>query len=398
MMQPSPEQTFDNAQRSVTLFDFLQVFSKRRRLICGLTLAAAAASTACSFLLSDVYCAKTMILPAQEDKTMMSAMMGQLGGLANLAGGAGISLGGPTTADLYVSMLKSEAIKDPIIDRFKLTEVYGDKNRSAAYKSLDRNIRIAAGKKDGIITVLVDDKDRNRAADMANAYVEELGKLAVRLNVTGAGQNRRFLEERLNTAKADLARAEEALKRFQSANKAVQVTAQAEASIKGIAELRAQLASREVQLATYRRKFTESRQEVKNLVTTVANLKGQIANLEGDGGANSSIPSVGSVPAIAQEYLRHMREFKIQETLVEMLTKQYEMATLAEAKEVSPFQVILKAKVPEEKSEPARSKIVLTATFCAFFLSLLLALLKENLSRMDEAARQRWRDLFKTRG
>lgn len=338
---------------------------------------------------ADIYTAKTMILPTQEDKGLMSAMIGQLGGLTNLMGGA---VSGQTTTDLYVSMLKSEALQDPIIDRFKLMERYKKHYRSDTYRVLAKKAVVSAGKKDGIITLSIDDEDAKRAAEMANAYVEELGKLTVRLNITGAGQNRAFLEERLAAAKANLAKAEDNLKVFQARNKAVQVTAQAEATIKGVAELRAQLAAQEVQLATYRRQFTESSQEVKNLATSVGNLRGQIAKLEGTG-ATSSIPSVGSVPAIGQEYIRLMREFKTQETLVELLTKQYEMASLAEAKDFSPFQVIQKARVPEKKSKPHRAMIVFLAILAAFFASIVAAFILENIEQMSPRDKERWGEM-----
>lgn len=373
------------------LIDYVKVIARRRRMIFLATLAAAMISLVYSLFLPNIYTAKTMILPAQDDKGMMSAMMAQLGGLATLAGGAGVSIGGSTTVDLYVTMLRSEAVKDPVIDRFKLMEVYKDKYRTETYRALDKNAAIVAGKKDGVITITVDDKDPKRAAEIANAYVEELGHLAIRLNVTGAGQNRSFLEERLSKARAELARAEENLKAFQAKNKAVQVTAQAEASIKGVAEMRAQLAAQEVQLATYRRQFTDTSQEVKNLATSVSNLRAQLARLEG-GGGNGAIPSVGSVPTIGQEYVRLMREFKIQESLVELLTKQYEMAKLSEAKDVSPLQVILKAKVPEKKSKPARLKIVLMVTSIALFFSIICSLILENLERIPEQKWKRWRE------
>jgi tyrosine-protein kinase Etk/Wzc len=392
-MQQTVEQT-PNATRTPRLIDYLQVIARRSRMIFGATLAAAVVSLVCSLMLPNVYTAKTMILPSQEDKGMMSAMMSQLGGLATLAGGAGVSLGGPSAVDLYVSMLKSEAVKDPIIDRFKLMEVYKDKYRTDAYRDLDKKAIIVAGKKDGIITITVDDKDPKRAAEMANAYVEELGKLAVRLNVTGAGQNRSFLEERLGKAKGDLVHAEESLKAFEAKNKAVQVTAQAEAAIKGIAEMKAQLAAKEVQLATYRRQFTESSQEVKNLSASVGSLRAQIAKLEG-GGGDGAIPSIGSVPTIAQEYVRLMREFKIQESLVELLTRQYEMASLSEAKDVSPFQVLLKARVPERKSKPSRTKIVLAGSVAMFIFSLFLALACENFCRLSDEERQRWKGMLR---
>ena len=158
--------------------------------------------------------------------------------------------------------------------------------------------------------------------------------------------------------------------------------------------MRAKLAAEEVKLATYRRQFTESSQEVKNQATAVANLRGQIAKLEGSGG-NSSIPSVGSVPAIGEEYIRLMREFKVQESLVEMLTKQYEMAKFSEAKDISPFQVLLKARVPERKSKPARAKMVFVITCLTFISSaILVMLLYENVNLMSEAEKERWKRIF----
>ena len=145
-----------------------------------------------------------------------------------------------------------------------------------------------------------------------------------------------------------------------------------------------------MQLATYRLRYTESSEEVKNLVATVSNLRAQIAKLEGSG-ENGAIPSVGSVPSLEQEYVRLMREFKIQESLFEILTKQYEMAKLSEAKDILPFQVILKARMPEKKSKPARAKIVIMSTFAVFLFSLLLAFVRENFDRMSEEKRKRWK-------
>lgn len=381
-------------RQTLSLFDYLQVIAGRFRTILKITLAAAVISLVGSLLLPNIYTARTLILPAQEDKGLMSAMMGQLGGLATLAGGVGTSIGGPTTADLYVSMLKSESVKDPVIDRFRLMELYGKKYRIDAYQILDKNTSVSLGKKDGIITIAVSDKDPKRAAALANAYVEELGNLAVRLNVAGAGRNRDFLEERLVKARAELSKAEENLKTFQAKYKTVSITAQTEATIKGVAELRAQLAAQEVQFATYRRQFTNASQEVKTLSAAVGNLKAQIAKLEG-GGGDSVIPSVGSAATIGQQYVRIMREFKVQESLVELLTKQYEMAKISEAKDVSPIQVIQSAKVPERKSRPSRLKIILFSVGAAFIVSIFWVFVVENLARMTVEEKARWQVIYK---
>jgi uncharacterized protein involved in exopolysaccharide biosynthesis len=293
-------------------------------------------------------------------------------------------------------MLQSEAIKDPIIDRYGLKKRFKAKYRADVYKRLDANAKVSAGKKDGVITISVSDCDPRWAAALADAYVQELGNLTIRLNVTGAGKNRLFLENRLGEAKADLARAEDSLKAFQTKNKALNVPEQAKATIEGVAQLRAQLALHEVQLATLRRQFTDASQEVKNAKSTITNLKAQVDQLEGQGGG--SIPSIGSVPNLGQEYVRLMREFKVQESIVELLTKQYELAKINETKDVSPFQVIQSAKVPERKSKPKRSQMVILATFTAFFLSVFFAFIREYADKMPKEDKARWREIIDMSG
>lgn len=382
----------DELEESPTFGEYLLVLVKYRKLIALVTSLTVIISVCYTLTLPNIYTARTMILPSEDDKGMMGAMLAQMGGLAGMAGG----LGGPTKTDLYVTMLKSETVKDPIIDRFDLLKVYELKFRQDAYVLLDRNAAISTGRKDGVVTISVDDKDPKRAAAIANAYVEELGKVAAGLNMTGAGRNRVFLEKRLMAAKADLQRAEDAMKLFQSRNKAVDVTEQARASIEGVAQLRGQLAAQEVQLGTLRQQFTEASQEVKSTQATIANIKNQIARLEGSDGGNS-IPSVGTVPGLGQEYVRLLREFKIQETLVETLTKQYEMVKINEAKDVSPFQVLQSAKVPEKKSKPSRSKTVLVALFASLIGSIGLVFALETFGKIDKKDKARWMSLLTAR-
>lgn len=389
MQQPEhlpPEAPLGNGPQPPSLLDYLEVLARRWKMIVGITLGAAIITAIITLFLPNIYTAKTMIIPGEDDKGGMGALMAQLGGLAAMAGAP---VGAKTTGDLYVTMLKSEAIKDPIIDRFKLMERYKASYRVDVYKKLDTSAVITLGKKDGVITISVDEKDPKLAAELANAYVDELGRLTARLNMSKASDNRGFLEKRLAEAKAELARAEDALKAFQTEHKAISVTDQAKATIEGVAQLRAQLAVQEVQLGTLRQQFTDNSQEVKTAKSAIASLRGQIAGLEGKGGASSSIPNIGNMPQLGQEYLRLMRDFKIQEALLEMLTKQYEVAKVSEAKDTSPFSVLQKAQVPERKSRPARAKAVKVALFIALMGSVILALGCENWGRMDESTRTR---------
>jgi uncharacterized protein involved in exopolysaccharide biosynthesis len=356
------------------------------------TVAAAALAAIISFFMPGIYSATAKIMPPQQEGTLLPAVMGQLGSLGTVAGDV---LGKGNKADMYLEILKSQAIMDPIIDRFKLMELYHQKYRQFTYKRLEDNASIEAGKKSGIISITVDDKDPKRAAAIANAYVEELDRLMKNVNVTGSGQKRIFLEKRLVAARADLVKAEEALRSFQSRHKTIVIEKQAEATIKGIAELRAQLVANEVQLATFRRQFTESSQEVKNAKSAVNNLRGQIARFEGAGTEDDAIPSVGSVPAIGQEHLRLMREFKTQEAIVDTLNKQRELASISEASTVSTLQVLQTATPPDFKSKPSRRKLVMLVTLSALLLSTAFAFVLENVEKMTDEEKERWRSSAK---
>lgn len=380
------------ASEEINILDLLLVLAKYWKMIVVTPLTVAVVTAICTLFMPNIYTAKAMILPGDDNGGgMMSAMMAQMGGLAAIAGGG---LGGATKADLYITMMKSEAIQSPIVDRFHLMEQYKAKFRTTAYAALHSSSVIAAGKKDGVITIAVNGKDPKLAADIANAYVDELGKMVAKLNMTGAGMNRAFLEERLNKANVDLAAAEDNLKTFQTRNKSVAVTDQARTTLEGVALLRAQLVAQEVQMATMLRQFTNESQDIKSAKATIASLRGQIARLEGSN-SEGSMPGVGAMPQLGQEYMRLMREFKIQETLVELLTKQYEMTKLNEAKDLAPFQVLQQARAPELKSKPNRSLIVLMAAFASGFLIVLVAFVCEFASKMSNDDRKRWQELQK---
>jgi tyrosine-protein kinase Etk/Wzc len=385
---------------TVNLLDYLEVVARHKGAIVGTSMAALVLSAAVSLCLPNLYSSTALILPPQQQNSgALEMIMGQMpGGMSSLAGDL---LGKGSPADQFVGILNSNAISDRIIDRFKLMQVYDKKYRIDTYKSLGQKVDIAVGKKDGIISITVEDRDPKRAAEIANAYVEELDNLSARLTMTDAGNDGVFLETRLAKAKGDLARAEEALKQFQTKTKAVDVTEQAKGTIKGVADLEGQLAVEEVKLGGMRRVFTDGSQDIKNQQAVIANLRGQIAKFQGTRGADA-IPGMGSVPELGEQYLRLMREFKIQEALVEFLTKQYEVTKLSQAKNTAGIQVIQKARVPDKKAKPKRSVIVLAATFAGFMLALLYAFLREAGARISSGDRERLlrirQDLLSGRG
>lgn len=374
-----------SGESEINLLELCQVLVKRRMLIIFVTLAAIVLSISYCLTLKNIYTATARILPPQKDGGGgLSALLGQAGGLAALAAGAGLGGG----ADLYVGILKSRSVADDVIKKLDLTAKFKAKSHDAARKRLAGKVMVQSDKMTGIITINADDLDPKQAALLANTFIEELGRTTVRLNLSRVSTERMFLEKRLEVVRADLKIAEEEVKRFAQNNKIIQVDSQAKASIEGIVKLKAELASREVQLSVLKSYQTDESQEVKSLQTAIKRLRLEIDRLAGSSSGGEGIPSIGAVPGVGLEYARRMRDMKVQEAIYEQLTKQYEVAKLNEAKDSSSIQVLDSAVPPDQKSKPKRSMIVILATFTAFFCSVFLAFIMEYLEKLPDSDRK----------
>ena len=382
----APENVLIKSER-IDTYDYIQVILKRSKLILYSMVATAVIVAVLTLFMPNKYTAKAVILPISENKDLTKMLGAQLGGMA---GAASELVGGPTVADLYATILKSEALKDVVINRFNLLKLYDEKYRAVVYRILDKNMKVTVGRKDGVITVEFTNDDPKLATDITNAFVGELGKLAAEINMRDAGLNRAFVEKKLVEAKADLQKKEEILKQFQQKNKLVSVPDQLKATLERIAAMKASLAFNEVQLATNRRIFTDNSSEIKNYKLTIVNLKSQIARLEEDSNMGA-LPGLGAGPELSKQYLDLYREVKSKEVLVEMLQKQYEMVSLTEAKDVAPFKLIQEARQPDRKSAPKRAVIVFVLTFVMLFLSTAAAFILESYEKLPDGKRETFR-------
>jgi tyrosine-protein kinase Etk/Wzc len=235
-------------EEEISLLDILIVLVQCRRLILKIAAYTVAIAVIVSLLLPIRYTATTSILPPQQGSSAGAALMSQLGGLGSVASMAGGSLGLKNPNDLQVAMLKSRTVEDAMLDRFHLVELFKVKQRSDARTKLEKVVDIDGSAKDGLIRIAVTDRDPRRAAEMANGYVEEFKKLSATLAVTEASQRRLFFEQQLAQAKDNLANAEEALKKTGQKTGLIQLDSQTRATIELVAELRGEIAAKEVQI------------------------------------------------------------------------------------------------------------------------------------------------------
>ncbi len=342
----------------ISLVELISMLAARKKLIAAAALAAAVLAFGVASLVPKWYTASTVILPPQQQQSSAASAISQLGALAGLAGGlANVK----SPADQYVALMQSATVSDRIIDKFGLQSIYDMEYRQAARKKLRSSVRISVGKKDGLITVDVDDHNPQRAAAIANAYVEELRQMTNSLAVSEAQQRRVFFEQQLAQTKERLAKAQGALEESGISQGALKV--EPKSAAESYARLRAQATAAEVKLQTLRRMLAENTPEVMQQQAALSALREQVARAERqDGGRGGS------------DYIDKYREFKYQEALFDIFVKQYELAKVDESREGALIQVVDAATPPELKAGPRRFLITVVAALLAFFAGCMYAI------------------------
>jgi len=374
----------------VNLLDYCRVIWKRRWLIVGLFAAFVLTSMIVSLLMPKIYESTASLLPSLDTKD--GAGLGALLA-ASGAGGAvqslGISLPGTpaTPIDLFVAMLKSRIMADEVIRKLNLRDLYEAKTMQDTRKALEGDTKITVTK-EKVIKITVEAKSPQLASDIANFYVANLDHLNQTLNVSKAGQNRAFIERRLVETQVNLVKAEEALKDFQTQNKTVAVEAQSKAMIEAAAMIQGQITAQEVQLQVMSSYLSPDNPELSRVRSSIEELKKQLYLLESGKGGKGMLPgdrlhpAMVTVPKLALDYGRLLRELKVQETLYALLTSQLEQAKLAEARDTPTVQVLDQAIPAERKSKPRILLNTIIAGVLALFVGIFLAFFLEYLDRM----------------
>ncbi len=347
-----------------SLLDLLQVVVDNLRLLVIAPLAVGVLALAISYAIPPTYTATVKFLPPQQQQSVAASMLQNLGVLGGLAG---VSTGIRNPNDQFVALLKSRSLQDALITKFQLQERYGDKLKVDARRSLDNNSRIMVGK-ENIIAIEIDDKDPAFAATLANAHVDEFQKLLGRLALTEAQQRRAFFEAQVSRVNDNLAKAEAALQA--SGLNASSLKSAPAATIAALAQLQAQIAAQEVKVASMRGYLADTAPQFRQAQWELAAYREQLSKAE-HGSAQAKDNDA--------DYVVRYREFKYQETLLELFAKQLELAKVDESREGSAIQIVDAAEPPERKSKPKRAIVALLATLGSGFLLLVFVLVRNAL-------------------
>ena len=364
----------------------------RRRLLLRWTLRGMIAALLLALLIPKRYESITRLMPSDSQSAGPMAMLAAMGGKGSALGMLAndlLSVKDPGGA--FVGMLESDTLLNRLIDRFDLKKVYWDRYMYDARTDLKRFSDISQDHKTGIITIAVTDRDPKRAAALGQAYVEELDRMVAQLSTSSARRERIFIEGRLKTVKQNLDEAAQQFSQYASKNTTIDVPAQAKAMVEAAATLQGQLIAAQAELEGLEQIFTPNNVRVRSLQARIAELKRQMGKMGGDSTPPSAdgtkggelYPPIRQLPLLGVRWADLYRETKIQETVYEMLTQQYEMAKIQEAKEIPTVKVLDAAAVPEKKSSPPRAVIVIIGALFSFALASAWILTNAHWEQMD---------------
>ena len=370
----------------------LRLLWDNRRLLARVFFWSILASTLVVFLIPSHYQSTTQLMPPESQSGAGMALLSAAGRTAGLGAIAGDLLGTKNSGALFVGVLQSRTVRDRLIEKFGLKRIYGASKIEDARETLAEHTSISEDRKSGIITVTVTDHDPKRAADLAQAYITELDQLVAQVSTSSARRERIFLEERLSAVKEDLNGAAKKFSEFASKNTAIDIPAQGKAMVEAAATLQGQLIAAESELRGLQAIYSDQNVRVKALSARVAELRTQLGKLGGESGSEGALssnsdpslyPTIRQLPVLGVTYADLYRKTKIEETIYELLTQQYELAKVQEAKEIPSVKVLDVAVVPTKKSFPPRLLFIFLGVFVSQLVVAAYLFLKQSWNGLD---------------
>ena len=391
--------------------EWIRLLWSERRFLRTVSIWGLVVSVVVAILLPVRFESKTRLMPPDQQSgsglAMLAAIAGRGaggsgtgGGMAGALGGslggvAGDLLGLKSSGSLFVDMLQGATVQDQVIRKFDLRKVYWDKYWEDARKELAKNTDVKEDRKSGVISITVTDHDAHRAQQMSQAYVDALNGMVAQVSTSSARRERIFLEDRLKTVRQNLDNASQQFSEYASKNGTFDVPEQAKAMANSEATLQGQLVAAQSELEGLRQIYMDSNVRVKTLEARIGSLRHQIetmsgnrADLTADSGIAGDFPSIRKLPLVGVRWFNLYRENKIQETIYELLTQEYEMAKIQEAKEIPSVNVLDPPMLPEKKSFPPRTVITIAGTLLSFVLGCLFVVGSAAWARNESAEKQ----------
>lgn len=369
----------------IDLLDYLNVIVKRRRMILRNSFYAALLMAVVSLLLPKAYTGVTTLLPPDEgeQQSLRSLLANSPISFLNIPGASA------STSEIFVEILKSRSVAQGVLKRkyrYKggeadLFEIWHVQSHEKAIRKLRDKSRIFANEQ-GIVTISVEMKDPELAAQVANAFTAELDQVNQQKSISRAKNSRIYIEEQLEKTARSLKKASTALAEFQSKYKAVDLEKQTKVAIEKAGEIKGTILAKEVELEVMLQTLKRDNPIIGRLQKELSELKKQFEHLQ----FGNTVPfeeqkdyfiPFADVPGVGLKLAELIREVKVEETVWQLLNQQYYSVKIQEARDTPTVQVLDEAIPPEKRTRPKRTLLVLVATFLTFAFSLFWAFVLE---------------------
>jgi uncharacterized protein involved in exopolysaccharide biosynthesis len=387
--EADPQLELDERQARDRKIARLRLLWESRGLLVRVSGLALLLSAGITLLIPNQYKSTARLMPPdnQSSSGLAAAAMAFAGGsggtgglgaeaLGGLGGLAGQLLGLKSTSDLLVGVLTSRSVADTIVEKFDLKKVYGARRMDDAWKALESHTSTEVDRKSQIVTIMVTDQDPARATAITAEFIEQLNRRLAEVSTSSARRERVFLEGRLKGVSRDLESAEKEFSQFSSKNSTLDIKEQGKAMVEAAAALQGELIAARSELEGLKQIYADSNVRVRSLEARIAELENEIRRVggqnEGDlltasANQNDSLyPSIRKLPLLGVTYADLYRKARVQETVFEMLTQEYEVAKVEEAKEIPMVKVLDPPNLPESKSSPPRTLLTLLGGFIGF--------------------------------
>jgi len=368
-------------KRDVNIIDYFLLFYKARKFIIWNFIIVVFLAAIASLIMPKYYKTSAMILPPEEGSRGF--------GFADVLSKIPVTRltlgtrGSPV--DLSIGVMKSETMAYSLIEKFNLVDVYGVSTRDQAKAILKRLSKISLSK-EGLIEVEVQDRDPQRAADIANMYCTVLDSIKQSLNQRKSRERADFIEQQIMENTQSLSLAELELKEFQLKSNAISPFLQQRVAISVTSELELDLYKKKIQLKEYRSKsFSDSHPIMSELLNNIKFNEELLQDMRfgaKEGGDESLFVPLQEAPELTLEYSRLSRRVEILGMLEQLLRQQYEEARIEQVNNTSQITILDRAYPPVDKFRPKRKLIVLVSGFAAIFFSIVSILTIDFFNRL----------------
>lgn len=369
------------------LWLFFDMMARRRGLVFAIVLLITIGAVIVSLVLPSWYSSEVLLLPPKDLGSSVPAGLSQMADIVSMTEGLTLPMM-VTPSDVYARILTSRTLSERIIDRFDLAARYETESHIDTYLALKSHTSFEVTD-EGLLSVAVEDREPQMAADIANAYIEELNKLNARMVVNRAKQNREFIGERLKQVSSELAEARDSLENFQTTHKAIDFGEQTKLAIEQATQLKITLAQLDLEIEMGEEYLNADNPDLIEKKRRRSIVREQLRALE-DGSGDSSFFSVpvSAIPNLRGRYENLYTRVRVNERLYNILLEQNEQARIAEQESTPTISVLDSARVAEIRSRPQRTRIVLGAFIVSLLLAVGLAAVVDYSARLRESQPQ----------